>query len=314
METNQTPSELNETVPGLAEEMREYANSPEASIAIVADSIPQGLLGADSAETIQEQQKQEEAPLVDLSQLGSVHRVTPARQAKTDKNKRHKHEKQQQVNQAPSAPPRSFSLRDAKAKDYLNRLLKRNLGEDGEDHINTASAAATPLGKLLQLNAYSPFEHPDLGYFRSLGGFWYYVSTGCEDEAFRNLAGYACHSRGQSVPFREIEGFKFIIAEAAWMKVQQNRNLQAMMFHNNLPYRHYTYVGETRIHQTPSIAVWYVPIIEEIARVVKLNAGLEEIHQPNFSFLENTETSGYRDNRPNHGFYRYGQNYNPMHP
>ncbi|MDD2879787.1 MAG: hypothetical protein PHQ58_05075 [Rhodoferax sp.] len=312
METNPSFVPLDQATPIIEEAVKEYENNPKDAPIIVIDSLPQDMLDVAIEQVAPEEQQEQEQPkeAVNLWKLSTVHRVTPARQAKTDKVKRQKNPSAQ----ADAPTPRSFSLRDAKAQDYLQKLLKRNLGEDGEDHINTASAAFTPLGKLLQINAYSPFEHPDLGPFKSLGGLWYYVSTGCEDEVFRGLSGYACHSRGQSIPFQEIDGFKFIIAEAAWMKVQQNRNLQAMMYHNQMPYKHYTFVGETRARQTPSIAAWYVPIIEEIARVVKLNAGLEEIHQPDFSFLENNEPAAYKEKRPNYGFRRYGQNYNPMHP
>ena len=330
MENDSSAPVFDNTSPDIAQAFAAYRADPSTVPIIEIDSLPKGLmetsdipdesLPADDTEQAmpevckpeqdEEQEARNAAP--DLSVLGTVHRVTPARQAKTDKVKHQKSEKRKPAHDN-SPPPRSFSLRDAKAQDYLQKLLKRNLGEDGEDHVNTASAATTHLGKLLQINAYSPFEHPDLGPFKSLGGLWYYVSTGCEDELFRGLSGYACHSRGQGVPFREIEGFKFIMAEAAWIKVRQNRNLQAMMYHNELPYKHYTLVGETRVRQTPSIAAWYVPIIEEIARIVKLNAGGEEIHQPDFSFLENVEPVVYKERRSYFTPHRHNYN-NPMHP
>lgn len=210
--------------------------------------------------------------------------------------------------------PHSAPLRSAKAQDYLQKLLKHNQGKDGDDHINTSSAAKTGLGRMLQINAHMPFNHPDLGSFKSLGGLWYYVSSGCEDETFRALSGYACHVRGQTIGFREIEGFKHIIAEAAWMKASQNPELFDMLASKARPFKHYVLVGEMRVHQTSSVANWYVPILEEIARVARLHTEGQVNAFPDFSFLDRIDELAFHErskaaqyNRRSYNVERYGR-------
>lgn len=184
---------------------------------------------------------------------------------------------------------KSAPLRSTKAQDYLRKLLANNHGIDGEDHINTTIHARTKLGHHLHINALAPFRHPDLGSFKSLGGLWYFVSGGCQDQAFRNLHGNVCRIRGQEIPFREIEGFKYIIAEATWMKILQNQMLFDAMVENELPYKCYTLVGEMKTHQTSAIAEWYLPILEEISKAAKARAQGQNEAFPNFEFLEEIE-------------------------
>ncbi len=69
--------------------------------------------------------------------------------------------------------------------------------EDGITHINIYSKGKTELGRLMSNFALSPFSVPQHGEFKSIEGYWYWLSTG--DESLRDLYGYEAKKAGRKL-------------------------------------------------------------------------------------------------------------------
>jgi hypothetical protein len=223
------------------------------------------------------------------------------------------------------------ALFDLPADRPASQLLKNIFdpstieGKDGVDHINIHNNAETELGRFLDMNAHSPFVHPDAGNFQSVGGLWHYIQTRPLMEEFRIASGARVRTMAkkmkdeamsnQNAPrHTPIKGFRTIIADAMWHKVTQSANAVRMMAESTLPFEHYFTQGELNIRQYPSEGYWIVAAYEEIRRVIKhrLATGDTEA-QPNFSSIETmvdtrspsqNRNQGRRDNpygnRPRH--------------
>lgn len=209
---------------------------------------------------------------VDLTRLTHFNEERSARPPKKSKPRRPEGEQRPQQRQP---APKPALLRSAGSQNYLRDALglAKVEDKDGVHHINTSVGSETKLGRMLSMNAYVPFDHPDLGMFNSVGGLWYFVGMKePRDDIFRTLHGAACRQRGAHVQMREVVGFRSIIADATWIKVNSDENLKKMMTENTLPYQCYFLTGELQMRQSPPMAVWYVPVLEEIGRVLRVNA------------------------------------------
>lgn len=171
-------------------------------------------------------------------------------------------------------------------------------GKDGVDHINIHNNAETELGRFLDMNAHSPFVHPDAGNFQSVGGLWHYIQTRPLMEEFRIVSGARVRNMAkkmkddamanQNAPrHTPIKGFRTIIADAMWHKVTQSTNVVRLMAESTLPFEHYFTQGELNIRQYPSEGYWIVAAYEEIRRVVKHRLATGDTDaQPDFSDIE----------------------------
>lgn len=239
---------------------------------------------------------------VDLTPLKSFHAVRDARPPKAKKPKRPQGERAPQAPQAPAAQ-RPALLRSEKSRSYLRDALGTKQEDlDGVHHINTSATATTDLGRALQMNAHIPFNHPDLGPFTSVGGLWFFV--GMEeprDDVFRTLSGGACRARGEKVRMRDVPGFRSIIADATWIKINSNKALAKAMAENTLPYQCYYTVGEMNMRQATGLAGWYMPVLEEIGRCLReiyIEGKTDTV--PDFEFLERSQQAHNRPKGP-HG-------------
>jgi len=183
---------------------------------------------------------------------------------------------------------------DRQASTYLQRAFtssssnNSNDGVDGVDHINISSVACTDLGKFLDINANTPFEHRELAHFTSVGGLWYYVKGEEPDERFRYTWGDRCRAIGKKVKTRDVAGFKTIIADATWIKITASVRAVAELIESTLPFKNYYYYGPLNLKKTTPEAVWYTSAIEEIRRTLKArDATGDQTLLPDFSFLEN---------------------------
>lgn len=172
-------------------------------------------------------------------------------------------------------------------------------GKDGVDHINIHNNAETELGRFLDMNAYSPFVHPDAGNFQSVGGLWHYIQTRPLMEEFRIASGARVRAMAKKMKddarnnpnaprHTPVKGFRTIIADAMWHKVTQSQAAVKMMAEETLPFEHYFTQGDLNIRQYPSEGYWIVAAYEEIRRVIKhrLETGDTDA-QPDFSGIEN---------------------------
>ena len=180
------------------------------------------------------------------------------------------------------------------AKEFLKKakIIKNTSysNEDGIDHINIARDANTELGKLLDINSYSPFNHPSLGNFNSLGGFWLYITAEAESTKEINFCrwihGSSVVYRKKGMKTKKIDGFVLIMADALWYKINAIPELVEAMVINKLPYSSYF---ATKEKQTLSkIGAWYVPVLNEITRTLReiKKSGNHKL-MPDFKWLIN---------------------------
>lgn len=111
---------------------------------------------------------------------------------------------------------------------------------DGQDHINVYSRGRTLLGRLLSNFAETPFEVPVDGRFKSVEGYWYWLS--CRDERLRSLSGYQAkqvgrESRGTSS--MHVPDFEDRILLAVNAKLAAHRDIADMLKNSFLPLKHY---------------------------------------------------------------------------
>lgn len=197
-----------------------------------------------------------------------------------------------------------FSLGDNRpASGLLKNIFDSTKieGVDAVDHINIHNDAKTKLGRFLDMNSNTPFVHPELGTFHSVGGLWHYIQTYPLVEEYRILTGAQLRRKvatlrdearfngdNPNVPHqKKIKGFRTIVADALWYKVTQNEEIVTLMSESVLPFEHYFTQGELDIRQYPSEGYWIVAAYEEIRRVIKLRLQTNDASvQPDFTKIE----------------------------
>ena len=202
--------------------------------------------------------------------------------------------------------PKATSLLLKAMSGFKNTTAKQTIdkehGIDGVDFINTASSGDTPLGRALDINYHIRFQYQSTGWFASVGAVWFYLLADTQDESLRNLYGVSCRNIRERITPRHVEGFRTIIADATWAKINSNKHFVAAIVKNELPYVCFyaKNISDKQGKQTTqvvdsSIAYWYVAVIEEIARTLKESAktGNTELI-PDFSFIENLYENAYR--------------------
>jgi hypothetical protein len=226
---------------------------------------------------------------------------------KKTKNKNRQREEQPRVEQGPKIGRLQMSEQLCAA---VAAGLKIRKEEDGVDFINVILRGESELGKLLALEAYTPFHHPNFGRFSSVRGlmlFLQFAKTGLlqvNDKVHvatqnvvinygKELRARAKEEFGQipSMP----DGYQHIVAEAIWIKCWTNANIAVGLINNDLPFRSRYYdsqrEGEFDIVETP----WLLPVIEEIARTLKaIDTTQNQELQPDFAFLDYPQQPRYQ--------------------
>lgn len=152
---------------------------------------------------------------------------------------------------------------------------------DGIDHINIYSKGETELGRLLSNFAYTPFNHPEYGVFKSVEGFWYWWFTGKQHDHLRLLTGVYAKKEGKSLVtegYEVGEEDKQGILEAIRCKLRQNKSLLKLLMHSTLPLMHYYAYGTTgkwRVFELPQFQ-WITDEIERIRKVCRQHYKLEK--------------------------------------
>lgn len=184
-------------------------------------------------------------------------------------------------------------------QNLIHNLRERNDSEgiDGQDHINIAEKARTSLGRFLDINTRTPFEHPDLGHFESIGGLWYFIKVEDSREGFRKTYGRSNRILGKEHRQRQVEGFPIIIADATWIKILSNPGMAANLAKCTLPFKNYFLYGALNtVRHTPE-SYWYCAVINECRATLKKRAAAiaagnpdTDMIQPDFSFLVEERT------------------------
>lgn len=180
-----------------------------------------------------------------------------------------------------------------------------NPKHDGTKHINVMPEGITELGRILDLGAKTPFDHPDLGRFSCLSGLWYYLCA-APIEDFRSLSGNALRRFSKKYTLNHVDGFYRIMAEATWFKVMQNQKIIDLLIKTEnakgevIPFNCYYLKGEEeKIPVKHKNSSWYVPILEEVRRVILINNKVlinkrkneeevspDDLEKPNFDFCD----------------------------
>ncbi|MBD8088689.1 hypothetical protein IFT48_01770 [Pseudomonas fluorescens] len=117
----------------------------------------------------------------------------------------------------------------------------RQIDLDGKTHINVYSQGVTALGRALSHFAQTPFEHPELGFFTSVEGLWYFLRT--RDESLRDLSGFEAKKIGRELPLAHPQlpdaEFRRLINLGNEAKICQNPALLDALGATTLPLTHY---------------------------------------------------------------------------
>jgi predicted NAD-dependent protein-ADP-ribosyltransferase YbiA (DUF1768 family) len=138
-----------------------------------------------------------------------------------------------------------------------------DINQDGVSHINIYSKGKTAIGRFL-----SNFSDADVntedGYFRTIEGYWYWLST--KDERLRNLPGFECKKLGRELggkDWLETRQFQKKILKAICVKILSNDLFkQELIATNNLPLFHY-YVYNGKIVM-PKDGLWMINFIDHL--------------------------------------------------
>lgn len=116
---------------------------------------------------------------------------------------------------------------------------------DGVDHINIYTKGKTKLGKLLTNMSDMPVNIPEHGYFMTLEGYWYWLTTGCSYEYFRDCNGFEAKIKGKTLPRTTFPDFKETFKKALKLRFDQNERLKSLTINSTLPFAHYYCYGDS---------------------------------------------------------------------
>lgn len=115
--------------------------------------------------------------------------------------------------------------------------------EDGVTHVNVYSRGKTALGRWLSNFTLAPFTHPKYGYFASVEGFWYWLSTGKKHDCLRDMFGWEAKSMGKTFESIPCDNFEQIIKTAIRAKLIANPIMLRKLIDCPLPLEHYYVYG-----------------------------------------------------------------------
>lgn len=132
--------------------------------------------------------------------------------------------------------------------------------EDGVTHINIYSKGNTALGRFLSNFADCHVKTED-GYFRTIEGYWYWLST--KHEPLRDFVGWQCKQVGKGLQpedYPEIPNFKEKILKAIAAKILSDQFMLEQLKESTLPLKHYYLYGDKVVE--PTEGKWIIEFIE----------------------------------------------------
>lgn len=156
---------------------------------------------------------------------------------------------------------------------------------DGVTHLNVYTGAHTLVGREIS-NLYdkAPTDSPRLilvpdpygeatlkpiGYFKSLEGFWWWLSTGMKDDYFRTCNGFDARKHGCRLPKVTLDSFKHEIRFAIALKLKTYPEMLNRLINSTLPLTHYYVYGKHC--PNPKVrpadrSMWVIHFLEEVRR------------------------------------------------
>lgn len=141
---------------------------------------------------------------------------------------------------------------------------------DGITHVNVYSKGRTTLGRFLSNFALSPITTED-GDFKSIEGYWYWLSTG--DDRLRRMSGYQAKKLGRELrgkDWEESPEFKRKIISAISVKLLSNPHMLFNLKSLEIPLAHYYVMGGKVIE--PAGGAWVIDFLESVRQKGLLKA------------------------------------------
>lgn len=135
--------------------------------------------------------------------------------------------------------------------------------EDGISHINIYSHGKTALGRWLS-NFADCHIHTEDGYFRTVEGYWYWLST--KHEPLRDFPGWQCKKVGRSLrglDYPKDKEFEYKISKAIVIKILSDVPMQKLLAQSGTtPLFHY-YLYESKVIM-PKDGLWMISLIDRL--------------------------------------------------
>lgn len=135
--------------------------------------------------------------------------------------------------------------------------------EDGFTHINVYSKGLTHIGRLLTNFAPTSFTHPTYGYFSSMEGYWYWVTTGMVHDELRDFGGYQAKVAGKRLPRKSHPDFERLICEGLAAKLACNSTIHHLLVTSSLPLCHYYVYGSKMVVPRGGLTPFYILFLED---------------------------------------------------
>jgi hypothetical protein len=138
---------------------------------------------------------------------------------------------------------------------------------DGINHINVYSAGKTQLGRFLSNFSDCHVQTED-GYFRTIEGYWYWLST--NHEPLRNFPGWQCKKVGRSLGGKDwLDSVEFEgkICRAIAVKVLSDLPMKEALKQSTLPFFHY-YVYNHKVIMVKD-GLWIIRFIDHLRDELK---------------------------------------------
>lgn len=119
--------------------------------------------------------------------------------------------------------------------------------DDGVNHINIYTKSRTRLGRLASNLSTVTLEHPDYGWFASMEGFWFWLSTGQQYDELKVMKPHAARRLGKTLDRVQMDPkeFQYEICKALVAKVCNSQALRQLLRDSgDLPLVHYYFYGK----------------------------------------------------------------------
>lgn len=138
---------------------------------------------------------------------------------------------------------------------------------DGVNHINVYSAGKTVLGRFLSNFADCHIQTED-GYFRTIEGYWYWLST--KHEPLRDFPGWQCKKVGRKLrgsDWPTDADFEGKICKAIAVKILSDQPMKEALRESSLPLFHY-YVYNGKVIMVKD-GLWIIRFIDHLRDELK---------------------------------------------
>lgn len=164
--------------------------------------------------------------------------------------------------------------------------------EDGVDHINIDSNAATDLGRMLSGNYNARWSHELFENFLCLDGFWNYIRSVERDDKLRGMFGQRLKEHSRELTNRPLRHFRAVLIDSQYQRILCLSKLHRLMMENELPFDSY-YVNHNGLKKRSNNHDWMIE--GHTAIQTAIHRGVE----PDLSFLCDGQTSDiYESVRP----------------